>query len=152
MNDVLTLDHLDHDIDSLVADRLDGCAEIARYVYGRDDARTVKRVYHEVRNGWIPAGRKGGRLIASKSRIKAAYLAMTAADSRLTAPAPAERVPEPVGRPPGRQKRAAARRAAPGKTTRGRARVPIEERQPERQPRAAPIKRKTRRSRQGARP
>jgi hypothetical protein len=92
--------------------------------------RALKKTYHEIRNGWIPASRKGGRLVASKSRIKAAYLAMTASESRLTAPAPAERVAEPAVGPRDRRKRAAASPAAAGKRARGRARVPIAERPP----------------------
>jgi hypothetical protein len=63
----------DSSFDTLADDRLDGAAEIALFVYGKADKRAIKRIYHAIAVGVIPARRVGGRLLASKAKIRAAY-------------------------------------------------------------------------------
>ena len=63
----------DSPLDTLADDRLDGAAEIALFVYGQTDKRAIKRTYHAIAIGVIPARRVGGRLLASKAKIRAAY-------------------------------------------------------------------------------
>src|SRR4051812_46805226 len=63
--------------DGLIDDRLLGAKAIAQFLYGGDDVESVKLVYAEVAKGLIPAGRWGGRLIASKQKILARYDTIT---------------------------------------------------------------------------
>jgi len=109
----------------IATDRLDGARAIARFVYGSDAPEHVKRVYADVVAGTIPAGKRGGRLVASKLKVRTAYLELTSGERpppklALQTPAPPpEPAPSPPpaiparrgpGRPRGPRKKAARRR------------------------------------------
>ena len=110
----------DSPLDTLADDQLDGAAEIALFVYGKADKRAIKRTYHAIAIGVIPARRIGGRLLGSKARIREAYdqqtsrLPVEIAPSLPTAappiapppgPAPAHPTPKRKKAPPRRRRR-----------------------------------------------
>jgi len=90
----------DSPLDTLADDRLDGAAEIALFVYGKTDKRAIKRTYRAIAIGVIPARRVGGRLLASKAKIRAAYdlqtspLPVELAPPKPPEPAPARPAPK----------------------------------------------------------
>jgi hypothetical protein len=99
----------DSPLDTLADDQLDGAAEIALFVYGKADKRAIKRTYHAIAIGVIPARRIGGRLLGSKARIREAYDQQT---SRLPVeiapppgPAPAHPTPKRKPKAPPRRRR-----------------------------------------------
>jgi hypothetical protein len=60
----------------LAADLLDGAEAFAKFIYGKADQRTVRRVYHELEQGYWPhtkfgKGKRGGRIIGRKSLVAA---------------------------------------------------------------------------------
>jgi hypothetical protein len=50
-------------------DRLEGAGEIALFIYGVDDLKHRKIVFHMVRAKLIPFGKLGGRIVASKRAL-----------------------------------------------------------------------------------
>jgi hypothetical protein len=73
--------HDDPPADSPMHDRLEGAGPIALFWYGRDTHETRKRVYSLISKGRIPAGKLGGKIVASKRRLIAAYEQMTSGDA-----------------------------------------------------------------------
>jgi len=58
--------------DSLAEDLLEGAAEIARFVFGRDDCKSRRRVYHLAaaeRSDRLPVFRMGNQIFARKSTL-----------------------------------------------------------------------------------
>ena len=57
---------------SLAEDLLEGAAEIAKFVFGRDDAKSRRRVYHlsaADRSDRLPVFRMGNQIFARKSTL-----------------------------------------------------------------------------------
>jgi hypothetical protein len=55
----------------LASDLLIGAAAIAKFLYGRSDARTRRKVFHLAATSRIPIIHMGSRLCARKSRLMA---------------------------------------------------------------------------------
>ena len=51
-------------------DLLYGCHEIAAFVFGDCTPINVKRIYRLTEDGTIPAGRLGGKLVASRKKLR----------------------------------------------------------------------------------
>ena len=54
-------------MEDLANDLLNGAAEIALYVYRRDDAKFRRRVYHKAQTGDWPIWRDGATLMSRRS-------------------------------------------------------------------------------------
>lgn len=56
---------------ALADDLLDGAKAFAAYIYGKTDQRTVRRVFHELSQGYWPATKVGSRYVGRKSLVTA---------------------------------------------------------------------------------
>jgi hypothetical protein len=56
--------------DDLAGDRLTGCAEIAKFWFGRDDREAQMATYRLMELRRIPAGKIGGLWIASRRALR----------------------------------------------------------------------------------
>jgi hypothetical protein len=55
----------------LSEDLLDGAKAFAQFVYGKTDQRTMRRVFHELSKGYLPATKIGARYVGRKSLVTA---------------------------------------------------------------------------------
>jgi hypothetical protein len=55
------------------ADRVEGAREIAMVWFGSDDPKSIRKVYHAVKRKRIPCGEDGGKLVASRAKLLAAW-------------------------------------------------------------------------------
>jgi len=63
---------------TLADDRLEGAVVIAVYYYQDNSRRNRKRIYRAAKRGTLPIGKgEGGRLVASKRKLSAAYERIT---------------------------------------------------------------------------
>jgi hypothetical protein len=63
--------------DTLASDRLDGAREIAKFWFGSDEPAYVKRAYRDITTGVILAGKHGGRVFASRKKLRQRYDQLT---------------------------------------------------------------------------
>jgi hypothetical protein len=55
----------------LHSDLLDGAKAFAQFVYGKTDQRTMRRMFHELSKGYLPATKVGARYVGRKSLVTA---------------------------------------------------------------------------------
>jgi hypothetical protein len=56
--------------DDLANELLEGAGQIAKFMYGRDDQRTRRRVFYLLETGEIPGRKMGGKWISKKTAIR----------------------------------------------------------------------------------
>jgi hypothetical protein len=95
----------------LADDLLRGAREIAKELYGEDDRKAVRRLYHEQDRWPIFQHDDNGALYALRSRIKAHLHAMSAAKEAAIAVA-AKTTGKTTSAPPRRRRRAHSTKAA----------------------------------------
>jgi hypothetical protein len=65
----------------LATDRLDGASEIATFFFGSASSENRRKVFRLIDQKAIPAGKLGGRLVASKRALAAHYRMLTGAQA-----------------------------------------------------------------------
>jgi hypothetical protein len=56
---------------TLADDFLDGAKAFAEFVFGKTDQQTMRRVFHMLANGHLPATKLGSRYVGRKSLVAA---------------------------------------------------------------------------------
>jgi hypothetical protein len=56
---------------TLADDILDGAKAFAQFVYGKTDQRTMRRMFHELSQGYWPATKVGARYVGRKTLVTA---------------------------------------------------------------------------------
>jgi hypothetical protein len=74
-----------HDV-PLCDDLLHGVDEIAAFIFGQVTRETKRKTYYLASNGYIPIGKEGAGITASKSALRAHYARLTAGAERSAAP------------------------------------------------------------------
>jgi hypothetical protein len=67
--------------DDLAADRLTGCAAIARFWFGTDDHEAQRATFRLLEKQKIPAGKLGGQWIASRRALRRRYEQLTSGEA-----------------------------------------------------------------------
>ena len=67
-------------------DLLHGVDEIAAFIFGQVTRETKRKTYYLASNGYIPVGKEGAGITASKSALRAHYARLTAGAGRSASP------------------------------------------------------------------
>jgi hypothetical protein len=67
--------------DDLAADRLTGCAQIARFWFGNDGHLAVRATFRLLEKRVIPAGKLGGQWIASRRALRERHERLTSGEA-----------------------------------------------------------------------